>query len=88
MVGKLKDTFLIWTQGEYLEHKYDPARIIFVMFLTALVFLFNVSCPFYLDPACWKHLSPGSTNHNIYFFLGGGGGDIYRQNNFFALFTI
>ena len=31
-----------------------------------------------------KHLSPGSTNHNIW---GGGGGDIYRQNNFFALFT-
>ena len=32
-----------------------------------------------------KHLSPGSTNHNIW--EGGGGGDIYRQNNFFALFT-
>ena len=30
-----------------------------------------------------KHLSPGSTNHNIW----GGGADIYRQNNFFALFT-
>ena len=31
-----------------------------------------------------KHLPPGSTNHNIW---EGGGGDIYRQNNFFALFT-